>query len=909
MIKWRVVRDRLRAIRNPDRVAEEIEEELRSHVAMRAEDNVRRGMSPDEARQAATRTFGGVSYMAELALDVRGGGWIDALRQDVRFAIRQLRRSPALFIAILSLALGIGANAAIFSLFNEMLLAPLPVAHPERLVDFGGNATSPGSQSCGLGGGCDEVFSYPMFRDLEAKSGPFTGVAAHVIFDANIAFSGQTSSTRAELVSGSYFPLLGVTPALGRLFGMEDDRLIGGSPMAVLSYAYWESRLGADPNVLGRTISVNGRTLTILGVAARGFTGTTLGNRPDVYVPLTMSSALIADKDFAQFANRRRYWLYLFARLAPGISMTQAQTQANALYHSIINNVEVPVNEGLPAPVMERFKAKTLALTDGRRGQSTLHQQTTTPLILLFGITLAVLAIACVNIANLLLARATSRALEMAVRLSLGGARTRLLAQLLTESLMLAALGGLAGLGIAYATLKGIVALLPAQIASTMGFSLDWRAIAFVGLLTMVTGVLFGLLPALHSTRSDLVATLRDNSGKTSNTRSATRLRISLVTAQIALSMALLVSAGLFIRSLAKVGRVDLGMNAEHVVAFRVSPDRNGYKATQYARLFTNIEARVGALPGVSGIAGALVPILSGNNSGSDVNVQGFVKTADVNPYTRFNAVGPGYFSLLGIRLLAGREFTPRDILGSPRVAIVNESFAKKFGLGPNAVGRMMGEGDHLDVQIVGVVKDAKYSSVKQDVPPQYFFPYKQDSTLGSITFYVRSPLPLETLVPQLRVVVGALDRSLPIEEIKTLPQEVEDNVYLDRIIGMLSAAFAALATLLAAIGLYGVLAYSVAQRTKEIGVRMALGADVMTILRMILSQVAVITLVGAAIGTAAAYGIGSGAASLLYQVNGHDPLVIAASAVLVGLVALMAACLPALRAARVDPMHALRYE
>jgi predicted permease len=340
-----------------------------------------------------------------------------------------------------------------------------------------------------------------------------------------------------------------------------------------------------------------------------------------------------------------------------------------------------------------------------------------------------------------------------------------------------------------------------------------------------------------------------------------------------------------------------------------VSPDLNGYKPAQYAQLFTSIEDQIGALPGVRNIAGALVPILTGNNWGSDVSVQGFKKTPDTDANARFNAVGPNYFMLLGIPLLAGREFTRSDVIAAPQVAIVNEAFAKKFGLGSDAVGKIMGQGDSLNVQIVGLVKDAKYNSVKDAIPPLFFLPYKQDSTLGSVTFYVRSALPPQTLMPQVRHVMAMLDHNLPIEDFKSLPQQVKDNVYLDRMISTLSAAFAALATLLAAIGLYGVLAFSIVQRTKEIGVRMALGADARAILRMVLRQVAMMTLVGAAIGAVAAYGIGRGAASLLYQMKGQDPLVMIGSAVLLALVALAAGCLPALRAARVDPMQALHYE
>ena len=828
--------------------------------------------------------------------------------RNLKLAFRTLFKTPFVtVVAILSLALGIGANAAIFSLFNQMLLAPLPVSHPERLVDFGGNSMNPGSQSCGLPGGCDEVFSYKMFRDLEAQPGPFSGVAAHVIFGANIAFQGQTLSGNGLAVSGSYFPVLGVRPALGRLFNTNDDRVIGGNTIAVLSHAFWQTHLGADRSVIDKPIIVNGQTVTIIGVAPEGFDGTTLGNRPDVYVPVTMADAM--NKGFAQFENRRRYWLYLFARLAPGVSMEQAQARENVLYHSIINNVELPLQKGLSERALDRFKTKTLTLSDGRRGQSGLHGQTKTPLILLLGITLVVLAIACANIANLLLARAANRSLEMAVRLSLGGTRAQLLSQLLTESVLLALLGGVAGLGVAYATLKGIVAILPGDVATTMAFTLSGTAVLFAGVLSMVTGVLFGLFPALHSTRPDLVTALRDSSGKTSSTRGAARFRSSLVTTQIALSMALLVSAGLFIKSLANVSRVNLGINTDNVITFRVSPDLSGYKPAQYAQLFSNIEDRMAALPGVRGIVGALVPVLSGNSWGSDVSVQGFAKTPDTDANSRFNAIGPRYFSLMDIPLLAGREFTRGDVIGAPQVAIVNEAFAKKFGLGRDAVGKMMGQGDTLNVQIVGLVKDAKYNGVKAEIPPIFFLPYKQDSTIGSVTFYVRGALPPEALMPQIRNVIATLDHNLPIEDFKTLPQQVKDNVYLDRMISMLSAAFAALATLLAAIGLYGVLAYSVVQRTKEIGVRMALGANANAILRMVLRQVAVMTLIGASIGAAAAYGIGRGAASLLYQMKGEDPLVMVGSAVLIALVALVAGCLPALRAARVDPVQALHYE
>jgi putative ABC transport system permease protein len=728
-----------------------------------------------------------------------------------------------------------------------------------------------------------------------------------VIFGANVAFRGTTLNTSGEMVSGSYFPVLGITPAVGRLFGVEDDRVIGGHPVAVLSYDYWLNQLGGDRAIVGQPIVVNGQTLTIIGVAQQGFTGTTLGNLPDLFVPLTMRGAMNAG--WNKFDDRRTYWAYVFARLKPGVSAAQAAVQENVLYHNIVNTVEVPLQKGISDATLAKFKAKQITVVDGRRGLSSLHGQTQMPLTLLFAITMIVLAIACANIANLLLARAANRSLEMVVRLSLGATRGRLLTQLLTESVVLAVMGGIAGLAVAYATLKGIVTLLPGSLATSLEFSLSGKAIAFAGLLSMVTGLLFGLFPALHSTRPNLVTTLRDNSGKTSSTRGAARFRTLLVTAQIALSMALLVSAGLFVKSLSKVSRVSLGIVADNVVTFHVSPVLNGYKGPQSGQFFAQLEDQIRAIPGVRGVTAARVPVLAGNNWDNSVSVQGFAKTPDTDDDADFDAVGPDFFRVLGIQLVSGREFTPSDVVGAPKVAVVNEAFAKKFGLGREPLGKMMGERDTLNVQIVGMIRDAKYSEVKATIPPVYYLPYKQDTTIGSMTFYVQSGLPLETVGPQIRSVVRKLDPNLPIEGLKSLPQQIRDNVYLDRMISMLSAAFAVLATLLAAIGLYGVLAYSVLQRTKEIGVRMALGAESSNILRMVLGQVAAMTVVGAAIGAAAAFGIGRSAASLLYDMQGRDPVVMLASALLLAVVAFAAGFVPALRASRVDPMQSLRYE
>ncbi|MHB1862249.1 MAG: ABC transporter permease [Gemmatimonadaceae bacterium] len=828
---------------------------------------------------------------------------------NLKVAFRTLFKSPFVTgVAILSLALGIGANAGIYSIFNQLLLRPLPVPHPERLVNFAAPGPDPGSQSCGQAGGCDEVFSYPMFRDLERAQTGFSGIAAHWLTGANIAYREQTVSADQMLVSGSYFPVLGLDPALGRLLGPADDQGIGNNYVAVLSYDFWQSHLGASAAVLGQPIVINGQTTTIVGVAPKGFQGTTLGATPAVFIPISMRT--VVNPGFHDFENRRSYWVYVFGRLAPGVSMDQARARTNAVYHSIINTVEAPLQTGMSATTMKAFRAKVVTMADGRRGQSSVRGQARTPLLMLLSITAIVLLIACANIANLLLARAASRSLEMAVRLSLGATRAQVLGQLLIESCLLAVLGGVASLAVARWTVGLMTSLLPADESATMQFHLSMNAVWFAAALSIGTGLLFGLFPALHATRPDLVSALRDNSGKASGTRAAARFRTSLVTAQIALSMALLISAGLFIKSLGNVSRVDLGIKVENVSTFAISPVRNGYQPARSAVLFTRAQDELAAIPGVTGVTEALVPLLAGNNWGQDVSVEGFKKGPDVDAGSRFNAVGPNYFHVLGMPMLSGRDFTESDALDAPKVAVVNETFAKKFHLGRNAVGKHMSMGnDSLNIEIVGLVKDAKYSDVKRAVPPVFFVPYRQDSTVGYINFYVRNAGNPQQVLRAIPGVVKKLDPNLPVQNLKTLSQQVRENVFLDRMIGTLSTAFALLATLLAAIGLYGVLAYSVAQRTREIGVRMALGADGARVRAMVLRQVGLMTLMGAVIGIAGALGLGRGARSLLYGLQGFDPAVMAASTLVLAAVAFGAGYVPALRASRTDPMQALRYE
>jgi predicted permease len=830
---------------------------------------------------------------------------------NLKLAVRALLKNPFVtIVAVVSLALGIGANTAIFSLFHELILRSLPVQSPSRLVNLSAPGPKPGSQTCNQAGDCDVVFSYPMYRDLERVQTSFTGIAAHRLFGVNLAYRGQTLSGDGVFVSGSYFPVLGMPPALGRLLGPTDDRSIGESPVAVLSHAWWQSRFGADPSVLNDTIVVNGQSLTIVGVAPRDFTGTTLGSTPQVFVPITLRALL--QPGFEGFEDRRSYWVYSFARLKPGVSLDQAKTAINVPYHQIVNDVEAPLQKGMSDQTMARFKAKSLGVEEGWRGQSSVHREARTPLLLLLGVTALVLIIACANIANLLLARAAARASEMAIRLSLGASRLQLISQLLVESCLLAALGGAAGMLVARWTIDFIASVLPDEAAATMPSAVDATVLLFAAGLTLGTGILFGLYPALHSTRPDLVSTLKAQAGQPSGARSAQRFRTTLATAQIALSMTLLACAGLFTKSLLNISRVDLGVRVDNVVTFSIAPVRNAYKSERSRQLFERLEDELAALPGVTGVTTALVPLLAGNNWGSDVQVEGFQSGPDIDSNSRFNEVGAGYFRTMGVPLIAGREFTRADVLGSPKVTIVNEAFAKKFNLGRDAVGKRIGsgrQGEAMDIEIVGLVQNAKYSEVKREVPPLFFRPYRQDDEVGTMTFYLRTGTEPASFLVNIPKIVAKLDPNLPVDDLRTLAQQVKINVFMDRLMTTLSAAFAVLATLLAAVGLYGVLAYTVTQRTREIGLRMALGAAPSRVRVMVLRQVAIMTAIGGVIGLTAAVAASRGAQSLLYQLQGWDPIVLATAAIVLTLVALGAGLIPAHRASRLDPMRALRYE
>ena len=831
---------------------------------------------------------------------------------NFRLALRTLFKSPFItLVAILSLALGIGANSAIFSLFDQILLRPLPVPKPHELVNLAAPGPKPGSQSCNQAGSCEEVFSYPMFRDLERVQTSFTGIAAHRYFGASVGYQGTSLGADGLLVSGSYFPVLGINAAIGRLFTPEDDKTIGAHFVVVLSHDYWRTRFELNPNILNQTLVINGQAMTVVGVAPRGFNGITLGSDPKLFVPISMRGLM--SPGFNGFENRRTYWAYLFARLKPGVTREQATVALNGPYTAIVNDVEAPLQTGMSEQTMQRFKAKQITTEAGTRGQTSFDEDARAPITILLVVTGTVLLIACSNIANLLLVRGAGRSAEMAVRLSIGANRRQLITQLLTESIVLAAFGAVAGLFVAKWTLDLIASMIPAEDAGLVAFALSPTMLMFAGASAIVTGIAFGLFPALHSTRPDLAGTLKNQAGQPGGAKGARRFRTTLATVQIALSMALLVPAGLFAKSLLNVSRVDLGIKADHMVTFALAPELNGYNTERTRLLFERVETELAAIPGVTSVAAALVPVLAGDNWGNNLVVEGFEAGPDTDTNGSFNAVGPGYFSTMGIPLIAGREFTTADVFGAPKVAIVNQAFAKKFNLGPNPIGKRFGLGGRqpakLDIEIVGIAQDAKYSEVKRAIPPQYFLPYKQEERLGFGNFYIRTATPPEQMLSTIPVVMRKVDASLPLGDIKTMEQQVRENVSEDRIISTLSLAFALLATVLAAIGLYGVLAYTVTQRTREFGLRMALGADGGTVRGIVMKQVGKMAIVGGLIGLIVAVAVGRLAQSLLFEIQGHDPLVLTGATIALGLVAMGAGFIPAMRASKIDPMNALRYE
>ena len=829
-------------------------------------------------------------------------GW-----QDVRYAARSLLRRPLVSaVAVLSLALGIGVNTAIFSVFDRLLLRELPIPAPDEIVLVTSPGRRPGSTSTSNAGGRDHVFSLPLFRDLErlADTG-LVHLAAERDFAANLAHGGQTERRDGVVVSGHYFAALGVGAVAGRVLTADDDRTPGGHPVAVLSHRYWTTRFGASPSVVGTTLTVNGHPMTIVGVAAAGFGGTTIVRPPDVFVPLAMRAQVRTGGD-----ERDNHWLYAIGRLQPGVAPAQAQERMDRAFSGLIRDVEYPFFASrLTDAEREPFLSRRLVLEEGARPRMTDRDEARLILTLLLTVTGLVLLIACANVANLLLAKAIDGAGEAGIRRALGATGARLLRLHLVEAVLLGSLGAAGALLVARGTLQALLAIMPATDQSMAQFEINPTILLFTLALGIGTGLLFGLAPAVHAVRAGRV---RTDAPRASMTRTTARFRTSLAAAQVALATVLLSQAALFLTSLANLGRVELGLQRDGVLSFRLSPYLNGYSPDRALALAERIQEELRATPGVLAVTASSDPVLDGNTSRQNLTVEGVAPGPDADTTAYSARVAPGYFRTLGIGLVAGRDFTAADRAGAPRVAIVNDAFARKFGLGGDAIGRRigLGTGDDvtLDIEIVGLVRDAGYSDVREPMLPQVLLPYQQHGW-GGITIYIRSssdPSALRTLVP---AIVRRADPNLPVERLRTMDEQIWDNTTRDRVLAILSSSFAGLATLLAGLGLYAVLVHTVASRLREMGIRIALGARPVDVTRLVSGYVGRITMVGAVIGLAAALGLARLARALLFGVNGHDPAVVGGAVAAVACMALAAAAVPARRAAMVDPARALRAE
>jgi predicted permease len=827
---------------------------------------------------------------------------------DLRFAWRTCKRSPGFtLVAVVSLALGIGANTAIFSLLYQVVLRSLPVRNPQALVSLESNDYNFGRTRRDNN---KTVFSYPMYRELRNRNQVFNGLIARSSFFSTLAWHGEATRTTAEVVSGNFFEVLGVRPALGRLLAPSDDSAAGENGAIVLSYSYWASQLGRDPSVLNSRILMNGHPVLVVGVAQEGFRGIVSGRTPEFYAPVSMIKMIAPDWDNNEQVDA--YWLNVLGRLKPGVTHQQADALLLPLFGSILR-AQLPEMKDVTAEARKRILAKPLKVFPAAQGVNEFGDQWRTPLVVLMVMVGLVLVIACANVAGLLVARATVREREIAIRLALGASGRRLARQLIVEGLVVTLAGGLLGLFLSSGLTQGLLSLLPAdESGGWLAAQLDLRLFGFSLALSVVTGLFFGLLPAARARRADVAPALKEQSTGLSASASSSRARQVLVAAQICLSLLLLVGAGLFTRSLLNLLHTSLGFRADHLVTFSLDPSLSGYSRERSQALFRQIEERLGNLPGAASVARSAFSPFGGWGWGNGVKAPGSRNASERFVDCAADAVGPGYFRTLGIPLAAGREFAATDGARSPKVAIINETFARFLFPGESPLGRHIITGaNEADMEIVGVVRDSKFGDVRETPSRFLYVPYEQieGALTGQATFFVRTRGDERAVMAAVRATVRQLDANVPIDRLSSMELMIDDSIYRERLIAILAVAFGVLAAVLAAVGLYGTVAYSVSRRTREFGIRLVLGAAPKSLLLAVMREVGWLVAIGVACGLPLSYTLARLVESQFYGINAHDPWVLTGATLLICGVALLAGLAPAVRATRIEPLRALRYE
>jgi putative ABC transport system permease protein len=834
------------------------------------------------------------------------------LGQDLRYAVRQLHRSPTFTtVALITLALGIGANTAIYSLLDQAMLRSLPVKDPNRLMMLRYSGDYPGHSFNRID--IHFYFSYPMYRDLRDHNSIFSGLLATAWVQVGVQSHGQSEDDNAEFVSGNYFDVLGVQPALGRLFVPSDDLVQDANPVAVLSFNYWQRRFGLDPRIVNQTLSINGHPFTVVGITAPGFHSVVQGDNPAIFVPMAMRHEIAPGMDRLQ--ERQSQWLNIIGRLKPGFTRDQAQAGIDPVWHSIRAEEWKAFPHG-----SEQFRRAFLTnshlfLDDGTKG---VPMDGTIPatLLVLIGIAALMALMLCANIASLLLVRVARRTREVSVRYALGARRGRLIQQLLAEGVLLGLGGGMIGLALAPGISRVLIRTIwgSSSGSQTLYTHPDVRVLAFNFGLALFVSVLFSLAPALQFCRPNVTEALKQQAATIVG---GSYFRRAAVAAQIGISLLLLVGAGLFVRTLHNLETADVGFATDHLVTFTVDPGLSGYDASRTHAVYQQVLNKVATLPGVRSAAGTTDPVLANNNWGSNITVAGYSPAEHEDMNVEWSLVSAGFLSTMKMPLLAGREINDRDQAGSQKVGVVNETFARHFfGQPQNALGHYFcrGAGDvKPDIEIVGVVADSKHTTIQEPILRSVFTPYLQEPNLDrmsfGMTFYVRAWQDPKAAESTIRTAMHELDSKLVLDEFRTMHEQLEQNMTDQQVIAFLSASFGTLAALMAAIGVYGVLAFSTAQRAREIGIRIAMGATCPKVVRMILAEVAKLAAIGLVIGLPLCFILARAVRSQVFGISIYDPLTMFVVMSLIVAVAFAAAALPALRAAKADAMVALRYE